>query len=428
MKRFLCASLLCLTAFNLSGLAQTAEINSSTGKVMPKVIEWRRHLHQYPELSNREFKTSKYVEEHLRKLGLEVRTGIAKTGVVGILKGALPGPTIGLRADMDGLPVTERANLPWKSNETAEYNGQTVGVMHACGHDTHVAILMGAAEVLAGMKDKIRGTVVFIFQPAEEGAPAGEEGGAPLMIKEGVMDNPKLDVIFGLHINAQTPAGTISYKSGAVMASSDWFTVKVKGKQSHGAYPWLGIDPIVTAAQIINGFQAIVSRRTELPKSPLIITVGRINAGVRENIVPEELLMAGTIRALDEGVRDGAHEKIKSTAEAIATSMGAVAEVTINKRTPVTYNTPELVKQMIPSLEKAAGKDFVVDREWVTGAEDFAFYRSKAPAFFFFLGGLPKGADPTKVGDHHTPDFFVTDDGLDVGVKAFCNLVMDYKK
>ena len=427
MKRISIA-LLALSLLSTFSFGQSPDINSATDRIMPKVVEWRRHLHRYPELSNREFKTGKYIEEHLRKLGIEVRTGVAKTGVVGILKGALPGPVIGLRADMDALPVTEKVDIPWASKETTQFNGQTVGVMHACGHDTHVAILMGAAEVLSGMKDKVRGTVVFIFQPAEEGAPAGEEGGAELMVKEGVMDSPKIDAVFGLHINSRTPSGTIAYKTGAFMASSDWFTVKVKGKQSHGAYPWLGIDPIVTAAQIVNGFQAIVARRTELPKSPLVITVGRINAGIRENIVPEELFMAGTIRALDEGVRAEAHEKIKTTAEQIAASMGAVAEVTINKRTPVTYNTPELVKRVMPSLEKAAGRDFVVEREWVTGAEDFAFYRSKAPAFLFYLGGMPAGSDPTKVGDHHTPEFFVEDKRLDVGIKAFVNIVFDYSK
>lgn len=426
MKRTFIAVLL-LSVTSITAFGQTAEIAAATDKIMPNVVEWRRHLHKYPELSNREFKTAKYIEEHLRKLGIEVRTGVAKTGVVGILKGALPGPTIGLRADMDGLPVTEKVDLPWASRETTQFNGQTVGVMHACGHDTHVAILMGAAEVLSGMRNKIRGTVVFIFQPAEEGAPAGEEGGAELMVKEGVMDSPKIDAIFGLHINSRTPSGTIAFKNGAFMASSDWFTIKVKGKQSHGAYPWLGVDPIVTAAQIINGLQSIVARRTELPKSPLIITVGRINAGIRENIVPEELFMAGTIRALDEEVRADAHEKIKSTAEKIAESMGAVAEVTINKRTPVTFNTPELVKRTLPSLEKAAGREFVVEREWVTGAEDFAFYRSKAPAFFFYLGGMPAGADPAKVADHHTPEFFVEDKRLDVGIKAFVNIVFDYK-
>jgi amidohydrolase len=287
MKKLL-TFLFVFLSFNIASPAQdmSAQINASATKIMPRVIEWRRHLHQYPELSNREFKTAKYVENHLRKLGLEVRTGIAKTGVVGILKGAQPGPVVGLRADMDALPVTERVNIPYASKEKAEYNGQMVGVMHACGHDTHVAMMMGAAEVLSGMKDKIKGTVVFIFQPAEEGPPAGEEGGADLMVREGVMDNPKIDAIFGIHINSQTPVGTIRYKSGAVMASSDWFSIKVKGKQTHGAYPWSGVDPIATAAQIYNGLQFIVARRSELIKSPVVITVGRISGGVRENIIP----------------------------------------------------------------------------------------------------------------------------------------------
>ncbi len=429
MKR-LVALLLVITFSFTSTIAgdPSDEIIVATDRVMPKVIEWRRHLHKYPELSNREFKTAKYVEDHLRKLGLEVRTGVAKTGVVGILRGGRPGPTIGLRADMDALPVTERVDVPWASKETAEFNGQTVGVMHACGHDTHVAILMGTAEVLAGMKEKVPGTVVFIFQPAEEGAPAGEEGGAELMVKEGVMDDPKIDAIFGLHINARTESGTIGVRSGAFMASSDWFTIKVKGKQSHGAYPWLGVDPIVTGAQIINGLQSIVSRRTDLTQSPAIITIGRINAGVRENIVPEELVMAGTIRALDDNVQNEIHEKIRLTAIRIAESMGATAEVNIERRTPVTYNSPELVKRVMGSLERAAGAENVKERLWVTGAEDFAFYRTKAPAFFFYLGGMPKGLDPEKVGDHHTPEFFVDDTRLDVGIKAFVNIVFDYSK
>jgi amidohydrolase len=402
------------------------EINAAADKILPKVIEWRRHLHQYPELSNREFRTAKYVENHLRSLGIEVRTGIAKTGVVGILKGSLPGPTIALRADMDALPVTERVPIPFASKEKAEYNGQTVGVMHACGHDTHVAMLMGAAEVLAGMKEKIRGTVVFIFQPAEEGPPAGEDGGASLMVREGVMDNPKVDAIFGIHINSQTEVGQIKFKSGAVMASSDWFSIKVKGRQTHGAYPWLGTDPIAVSAQIIQGLQMIVSRQSELTKSPVVITVGRINAGVRENIIPEEAFMAGTIRALDAKIQKEVHEKIKLTAEKIAESMGATAEVTIDMKTPITYNTPELVKKMLPSLEKAAGKGNVSEGEWVTGAEDFAFYGTKAPSFFFTVGGMPKGKNPKDAAPHHTPDFFIDDSRLDVGVKAFCHIVLDY--
>lgn len=427
MRAFLSAALIPLIlAVAVPAADMSREIDAATGKLMPKIIDWRRHLHQYPELSNREFKTSKYVEDHLRRLGFEVRTGIAKTGVVGILKGALPGPVLALRADMDALPVTERQPLPFASKETAEYNGQKVGVMHACGHDTHVAMLMGAAEVLAGMKDKLRGTVVFIFQPAEEGAPAGEEGGADLMVREGVMDNPKVDAIFGIHINAQTEIGQIRYKTGAIMASSDWFTIKVRGKQTHGAYPWLGIDPIAVSSSIIQGLQMIVSRQSELPKTPVVITVGKINGGVRENIIPEELTMAGTIRVLDAKIQKETHEKIKITAEKIAESMGATAEVTIDMKTPVTFNTPELVKRMIPSLEKAAGKQNALENEWVTGAEDFAFYRSKAPAFFFFVGGLPKGKDPKDSAAHHTPDFYIDDSRLDVGVKAFCNIVFDY--
>lgn len=429
MKKLL--NILFLSAFlSTFSMAQdmTASINASAVKIMPKVVEWRRHLHQYPELSNREVKTAKYVENHLKSLGLEVRTGIAKTGVVGILKGAQSGPVVGLRADMDALPVKERVSLPFASKEKAEYNGQQVDVMHACGHDTHVAMLMGAAEVLAGMRDKIKGTVVFIFQPAEEGPPAGEEGGADLMVKEGVMDNPKIDAIFGIHINSQTPVGTIRYKSGAVMASSDWFSIKIKGKQTHGAYPWSGVDPIATAAQIYNGLQMIVARRSELIKSPVVITVGRISGGVRENIIPEEMMMAGTIRVLDEQMQAEVHQRIKQVAEKIAESMGATAEVTIDRKTPVTYNTPELVKKMLPSLEKAAGRENVLESTWVTGAEDFAFYRAKAPAFFFYVGGMPAGKTPADAAPHHTPDFFIDDSRLDVGVKAFVNIVLDYAK
>ena len=417
-----------LLSISVSAQDMSALINASATKIMPKLVEWRRHLHQYPELSNREFKTAKYVENHLKTLGLEVKTGVAKTGVVAILKGSQPGPVIGLRADMDGLPVTERVPIPFASKEKSEYNGAQVGVMHACGHDTHVAMLMGAAEVLSGMKDKIKGTVVFIFQPAEEGPPAGEEGGADLMVKEGVMDNPKIDAIFGIHINSQTPIGTIRYKSGAVMASSDWFSIKVKGKQTHGAYPWSGIDPIATAAQIINGLQMIVSRQSELIKSPVVITVGKINGGVRENIIPEEMTMAGTIRVLDAQMQTDVHQKIKLTAEKIAESMGATAEVTIDRKTPVTYNTPELVRRMLPSLEKAAGRENVIDSPWVTGAEDFAFYGAKAPSFFFYVGGMPAGKNPADAAPHHTPDFFIDDSRLEVGVKAFCNLVCDYTK
>ena len=429
MKKFLLAVFAFVSIVSpVFAIDMSREIDAAAAKIMPKVVEWRRHLHQYPELGNQEVKTAKYVEDHLRRLGMEVRAGVAKTGVVGILKGSQPGPVIGLRADMDGLPVTERNSLPFASKEKAVFNGQNVGVMHACGHDTHVAMLMGAAEVLAGMKDKIKGTVVFIFQPAEEGPPAGEEGGAPLMVKEGVMDNPKVDAIFGIHVNSKTEAGKIKYKSGPFMASSDWFQIKVKGRQSHGAYPWLGTDPIAVAAQIYTGLQMIVARRSELTKAPVIITVGRINGGVRENIIPEELMMAGTIRTLDSAMQKDVHEKIRQTATNIAESMGATAEVVIENKTLVTYNSPELVKKMLPSLEKAAGKDNVLETEWVTGAEDFSFFGEKAPAFYFYVGGMPKGKDPKTAADHHTPDFYIDDSRLDVGVKAFSNIVFDYTK
>jgi amidohydrolase len=428
MKRVFAAAIIVFSIVT-SGFAvdMSTDIDTATAKILPQVIEWRRYIHQHPELSNREVNTSKFVADHLRQFGIEVRTGIAKTGVVGILKGGQPGPVIGLRADMDALPVTERVNLPFKSIEKAEFNGQTVGVMHACGHDSHIAMLLGTAEVLSGMKDKIKGTVVFIFQPAEEGPPGNEEGGAPLMVKEGVMDNPKIDAVFGIHINAQTEIGKIRYKSGAAMASSDWFSIKVHGKQTHGSQPWLGIDPIAVATQIYTGLQMIVARESELTKAPVVITIGRINAGVRENIIPEELTMAGTIRTLDSAMQKDVHEKIKLTATKIAESMGATAEVTIDTKTLVTYNTPELVKKMLPSLEKAVGKDNVLESEWTTGAEDFSYYGTKAPAFFFFVGGMPKGKDPKTTAAHHTPDFYIDDSRLDVGIKAFCNIVFDYK-
>ena len=428
MKKLLTAFLFfSFLSSTVSANGLDTEINQAADRILPEVIKMRRHLHQFPELGNREFKTADFIEKELRKLGLEVRTKIAKTGVVGILKGDLPGATIGLRADMDGLPVTERVQLPFASKEKTEYNGQSVGVMHACGHDTHVAMLLGAAQVLSSMKSKLRGTVVFIFQPAEEGAPAGETGGAALMVKEGVMDAPKIDAIFGIHINSGTPIGTIRYKSGSFMAAADWFTIKIKGKQTHGAYPWSGVDPVTTAAQIIQGLQMIVSRQSELIKAPVVITVGKINGGIRENIIPEELTMAGTIRTLDDQMQKDVHQKVKMTAEKIAESVGATAEVSIETKTLVTYNTPELVEQSLPSLEKAVGKANMLPAEWVTGAEDFSYYRLKAPAFFFNVGGMPTDKTPATAAPHHTPDFHLDDSRLDVGVKAFANLVMDFK-
>jgi amidohydrolase len=392
--------------------------------IEPKVIEWRRDFHEHPELSNREFKTAAKVAEHLKSLGIEVKTGVAHTGVVGILKGAKPGPTIALRADMDALPVTERNSLAFASKEKAIFNDKETGVMHACGHDTHVAILMGAAEILAKNKNDLKGTIKFIFQPAEEGPPQGEDGGAGLVVKEGYLDD--VDVIFGLHIRCMSKLGTIEYKPAGFMAASDWFTIKVKGKQSHGAAPWMGIDPIVVSAQIINGLQTIISRQTELTKEAAVITVGRINAGIRENIIPEEAVMAGTIRTLDRDMRDKIFEKIKLTATKIAESSGAVAEVTFDPKTPVTYNDPALTEKMVPSLQRAAGASNVVKINAQTGAEDFAFYQEKVPGMFFFVGACPPDVDVDKAPSHHTPDFMIDERGMLTGLKAMLDVTLDY--
>jgi amidohydrolase len=409
---------------DIAKLKEKASIGAD--KIEAKCIAWRRDIHEHPELGNRETRTAKIITDHLRKLGIEVKEGVAKTGVVGILKGVQPGPCIGLRADIDALPVVERVNLAFASKQKSTYNGQEVGVMHACGHDAHVAMLMSVAEILSGMKNEIKGTVKFIFQPAEEGPPEGEEGGADLMVKEGVMDNPKVDVIFGLHIESDVEVGTIQYKPGAFMASSDWFHIVVKGKGSHGSQPWRGIDPIQISAQIIEGLQSVVSRQMELTKAPVVITVGKINGGVRSNIIPEECVMDGTIRTLDKDMQKEVHERIKLTVKKIAEASGATAEVSIDTKTLVTYNTPELVKKMLPSLQSAAGEENVKETEWKTGAEDFSYYGTKAPSFFFYLGGMPKGNDPKKSPPHHTADFFIDESGMKTGIKAFCDLVIDY--
>ena len=403
-----------------------AKIDKQAREMEAQIIEWRRHFHQYPELSNREIKTAAIVADHLKKLGIEVQTGVAKTGVVGLLKTGKPGPVIALRADMDALPVTERNSLPYASKEKAIFNDQETGVMHACGHDTHVAILMGVAEILSKNKSDLKGTVKFIFQPAEEGPPPGEEGGAGLMVREGVLENPKVDVIFGMHIQSISPLGRITYRPAGMMAASDWFTIKVKGKQSHGAAPWMGVDPIAISAQIINGLQTIVSRQTELTKEAAVISVGRINAGIRENIIPEEAVMAGTIRTLDNDMRTKIHEKIKLTAIKIAESGGATAEVTIENKTPITYNDPELTEKMIGSLEKAAGKENVMRINAVTGAEDFAFFQQKVPGFFFFVGAMMSNQDPNVMPSHHTPDFMIDELGMLTGLKAMLNVTLDY--
>ena len=390
------------------------------------MISWRRDFHQNPELGNREFKTAEKIAAHLRSLGIEVQTGVAKTGVVGILRGSKPRPVIALRADIDALPVKERAAISFASKVEGEYNGKTVPVMHACGHDTHTAILMGTAEILASIKSELKGTVKFIFQPAEEGPPEGEEGGAKLMVKEGVLENPKVEAIFGLHINAQTEVGKIKYRSRGTMAASDWFTIKINGKQTHGAYPWLGIDPIATAAQIIMGIQTIVSRNINLAESPAVISVGQINAGVRSNVIPEELIMTGTIRSLDVKVQEMLHARLKKVVTSIAESAGATAEVNITNQTLITYNDPTLTEKMIPTLEATAGKENVSITPAVTGAEDFSYYQEKIPGLYFFLGGAPKGKPISETAPHHTPDFYIDESGFLLGMKVLSNLTIDY--
>jgi amidohydrolase len=431
MRLKMILSLLSMALINLTSFAQSpmqSQIDAKSKAISAKLIEWRRHIHQNPELGNREFKTMEYIAAHLKSLGLEVTSNVAKTGVLAVLKGGKPGPVIALRADIDGLPVKERVEIPYKSVAMSEYNGAPVPVMHACGHDTHTSILMGTAEVLASMKKDIAGTVKFFFQPAEEGSPGNEEGGAALMIKEGVMENPKVDAVFGLHIASNLEIGDIKFVSGSMMASSDWFTIKIKGKQTHGSTPWTGIDPIVVGTQVVNSLQTIVSRQEDLTIAPLVITVGKFHSGVRSNIIPEDAELEGTIRTLDSKMQKDVHERMKRTVQKIAESWGAQIDINIDTKTLVTYNNPELVKMMVPSLERATGMGHTTEGRWTTGAEDFSYFGEKTPAFFFNLGGMPKGTDPSKAAPHHTPDFFIDDSMLDVGVKAFCNIVFDYAK
>lgn len=404
-----------------------ARANAMADKTEKKVIEWRRDFHQNPELGNREVKTAAKIAAELKRLGIEVETGVAHTGVVGVLKGGKPGPVVALRADMDGLPVTERADVPFASKAKGNYNGQEVGVMHACGHDTHVAMLLGAAEVLAGMKKDLPGTVKFIFQPAEEGAPAGEKGGASLMVEEGVLSKgPKPEVIFGLHINSQTEVGKLKYRPSGIMASADLLRIKVKGKQVHGASPWAGVDPIVVSAQIINGLQTIVSRQIDLTEDAAVVTIGSIHGGVRNNIIPEEVQLEGTIRALDPNMQKQIHERIKLTATKIAESAGATAEVTIEEMAPITFNHEALTQRMLPTLQTIAGKDNVLLMNAMTGAEDFAYYQQKIPGLFVFVGGMKKGQDPTTAPAHHTPDFYIDESGMQLGVKTLLGLTLNY--
>ncbi len=408
--------------------AMRMQVKQAADRIEQKVISWRRDFHEHPELGNREVRTAEIIAKHLRSLGMEVKTGVATTGVVGILKGGKPGPVVALRADMDGLPVTERTPVSFASKAQTTYNGQQVGVMHACGHDTHMAILMGVADVLAGMQKDLKGSVKFMFQPAEEGVPKGEAGGAEEMIKQGVLDNPKVDVVFGLHINAQTEVGEITYRPGGTMASVNDMKITVKGRSSHGAYPWMSVDPIVVSAQIINALQTIVSRNLDVTQNGGVVTIGAINGGNRSNIIPEQVEMLGTLRALTNEDEKMLIDRVKQVATKTAEAAGAIAEVIIpySNHYPVTYNDPALTAKMLPSMQKSAGAEHVNVRPAVTGAEDFSFFQQKVPGLFFFLGGLPKGKDPTTSAGHHTPDFFIDDSGLKLGVNTLANLAIDY--
>ncbi len=430
MKSFI--TFIALLFLTVSALAQTitklsVKMEQQARELEPKIIEWRRYFHEHPELSNRELKTGAKIAEQLKSLGLEVQYPVAKTGVVALLKGGKPGPVVALRADIDALPVTERNALPFASKEKANFGGQETGVMHACGHDAHMSILLAVAEILTRNKAELKGTVKFIFQPAEEGVPAAEgTAGAELMVKEGVLENPKVDAIFGLHIQSLLPSGQLAYRSGGLMAAVDGVDIKIKGQGAHGATPWDSVDPIVVSSQIIQGLQTIVSRQTELTKAGAVITIGSIHGGIRRNIIPETVLLEGTIRTFDDDMQKKVHEKIKLTAEKIAESAGAEAEVNIQIMYPATINDAKLTDKMVSSLVRTAGKENVVVTQPVTMAEDFSFYQRKVPGFFFFLGAYPANMDLKAQPTHHTADFLIDEKSMITGVKALVNLTVDY--
>lgn len=402
-----------------------SEVDRLTTEVLPQVVAWRRDFHQHPELGNREVRTAKIIADTLTKLGYEVRTGVARAGVVAVLKGGKPGPVVALRADMDALPVTEQVDLPFKSTQKAMWNGQEVGVMHACGHDNHMAILLGAATGLARLRAQLPGTVKLIFQPAEEGPPPGEDGGAKVMVEEGVLENPKVDAIFGLHVFPYR-AGDIVYRPGPMMASGDGFTIRVIGRQTHGAVPWGGVDPIVIGAQIVLAAQTIVSRNVNITEAPAVLTFGAFNGGNRSNIIPDSVELAGTIRTFDEGVRKDIQRRLQDIATKTAEAAGGSAVVTYNVGYPVTVNDPALTARMAPTLARVAGADRVRVGPLTGTAEDFSYYQQNVPGMFFFLGVTPPDQDPATVPQNHSPLFFADESALPVGVKALTNLTLDY--
>ena len=425
MKKHLALVLLFCSFFSFSQKFDK-KITDLISNYESQVIDLRHWFHENAELSNREFKTSERIAEELRKIGLNPQTGVAKTGVVALLEGGRPGPVVALRADIDGLPVKERADITWASKMTGEYNGDIVPVMHACGHDTHTAILLGVAKVLYDIKDQIPGSVKFIFQPAEEGAPKGEEGGAELMVKEGVLKNPDVDAIFGLHIAAGLDAGKITYKSGGIMAAAQSYQINVKGKQAHGSRPWASVDPILASVQIINGLQTIISRESELTKEGAVITVGMINAGIRSNIIPENATIIGTIRTLDYEMQDFINKRMKEMVPDIAKAFRAEATIEIDKGYPITFNHLELTSQMLPTLQRIASKENVLEIDAITGAEDFSFFQQKIPGLYFFLGGKALDVKPEEAAGHHTPDFMLDESGFVLGVKTLSALALDY--
>lgn len=416
----------CILSINSFAQQKDTKVRKLSKEIEEKVIEWRRHFHQNPELSNREFETAKFIAKRLREMGIDVQENVAKTGVVGLLKGNKPGKVVALRADIDALPVTEINNLPFKSTVKATFNGKETGVMHACGHDSHTAILLGTAQVLSQMKDEIKGTIKFIFQPAEEGAPKGERGGAELMIEEGVLENPKVDAIFGLHIRSTLDVGTINFKPMGTMAAAQTFEIHVKGKQAHGSRPWSGVDPIVISSQIINSLQTIISRESNLTKEGAVITVGMITSGIRHNIIPESAKIIGTIRTLDYDMQKLINDRMKEMVPAIAKLNRGSATIEISKGLPITYNDPKLTTDMLPTLQRIAGKENVIEINAITGAEDFSFFQQKIPGLYFFLGGKSPEVKKEDAGGHHTPYLTLDESGFLLGVETMSSLALDY--
>lgn len=427
MIRAVLAAAASLSAASAIAQVSPAQIDSAASSVATKVITWRRDIHQHPELSNREVRTSKLVADHLKKLGLQVRTGIAHTGVSAVLKGGKPGPVIALRADMDALPVTEQVDVPFKSTVTTEYLGKKVGVMHACGHDAHVANLMGIAEMLVGMRKDLPGTVLFIFQPAEEGAPEGEQGGASLMLKEGLFSEIKPEAVFGLHVSSTLNSGVIGYRSGPFMAASDAFRIEVIGRQSHGSRPWSGVDPIVAGSQIVVALQTIVSRQIDITQLPAVVTIGKFDGGVRHNIIPDKAELHGTLRTFDKGMRSDIISRIERTATNVAAASGAQAAVKFNTaNNPVVMNNPQLTERALPTLRRVAGDDKVVVLPLITGSEDFAYYADVVPGLFFYVGVTPPGKDALAAPSNHSPLFYIDEPGLALATRALAAVAIDY--